>query len=99
MQEIKKFAAKVKVTKQNKGNKILLTLSEAEGMELEISALQKRIKELEEKISNYVPEIIYVPAESEATETTSLPVSPAVEKKTQPKKVKVINVTGSPFRD
>jgi len=98
MQEIKKLAAKVKVTKQNKGNKILLTLTEAEGIAAEAEILQKRVKELEDEISSYVPKIIYVPTEPEVVATSSLPVAAEVQE-TQPKKVKVINVTGSPFRD
>lgn len=99
MQEIKKFAAKVKVTKQNKGSKILLSLDEAAGVEAEIIALQKKVKELEDKISNYVPEIIYI--ERPPMLDISEPKEQPTVVKTEPtkKKIQVVNVSGSPFRD
>ena len=68
-------------------------------MESEIVALQDRIKALEEKISNYVPEKIYVPVETAATPATPQSNAATAVQKTEPKKVKVINVTGSPFKD
>jgi hypothetical protein len=93
MPEIKKLLAKVKVTQQNKGSKILLSLSEASGVCAEIALLEVKIKQLEEKLNNIVPEIVY-----KTVQEISQP-TPTVDTEEIVKQTKTINVTGRPFRE
>jgi predicted nucleic acid-binding Zn-ribbon protein len=96
MQEIKKLAAKIKVTKQNKGNKILLTLIEAEGIQQEVLLLQDEIKELKEKISNAIPEVVYITVENENAAPAEVFINTEEQ---EPIKEKIVNITGKPFRE
>lgn len=96
MQEIKKLAAKIKVTKQNKGNKILLTLIEAEGIRQEILLLQDEIKELKEKISNAIPGVVYITVEKENAAPAEVFTNTEEQELI---KEKIVNITGKPFRE
>ena len=100
--------ALVRETHLNKSGLVYpIFVVEGEGIKREISSLKDcyhysvdmlddEIKELKEKISNAIPEVVYITVENENAAPAEVFINTEEQ---EPIKEKIVNITGKPFRE